>query len=79
MFERGISEEDVKDVLLVGEEIATYPDDHPYPSRLMLGWRGDRPIHVIVADNLQDDEQIVITVYEPDPVIWDFGFKRRRQ
>jgi len=78
MFERGISQEDVQAVLSVGEEIATYPDDTPYPSRLLLGWCRDRPIHVVVADNRQDDEQIVITVYEPDPVLWDAGFKRRK-
>lgn len=79
MFERGISQDDVRVVLTVGEEIATYPHDAPYPSRLLLGWRGDRPIHVVVADNSQDDEQIVITVYEPDPLLWDAGFKRRKQ
>lgn len=79
MFERGISQDDVQAVLAVGEEIATYPDDVPYPSRLLLAWRGDRPIHVVVADNPQDDEQIVMTVYEPDPMLWEAGFKRRKQ
>ena len=29
--------------------------------------------------NSQDDEQIVITVYEPDPALWVDGFRRRRQ
>jgi len=40
MFERGISETDVNRVLVDGEVIQTYPDDTPYPSRLMLGWLG---------------------------------------
>jgi len=79
MFERGITEADVSKVLSGGEQIATYPDDTPYPSRLLLGWRGDRPLHVVAAYNAQDDEQIVVTVYEPDPALWDDGFRRRRQ
>jgi len=48
---------------------AAYPDDTPYPSRLLLGWRGDKPLHVVAAYNAQDDEQIVITVYEPDSAL----------
>ena len=79
MFERGISEADVDKVLSEGEEIAAYPEDTPYPSRLLLGWRNDRPLHVLVAYNARDDGQIIITVYEPDPALWDDGFKRRRQ
>ena len=79
MFERGIAEAEVQKVLSEGEEIAAYPDDLPYPSRLLLGWRGDRPLHVVVAYNARDDEQIVITVYEPDPAQWEDGFRRRKQ
>ena len=78
MFERGISEAEVHRVLESGEEIAAYPDDKPYASRLSLGWRGAKPLHVVAAYNAQDDEQIVITVYEPDSALWDDGFKRRR-
>ena len=48
MFRRGISEEDVRHVLAQGEEIEDYPEDAPYPSRLVLGWRGSRPIHVVM-------------------------------
>lgn len=79
MFERRISEAEVAKVLAEGEEIVAYPNDVPYPSRLLLGWRGDRPLHVVAAYNAQDDEQIVITVYEPDPALWEDGFRRKRQ
>ena len=78
MFERGISEADVHEALSAGEEIAVYPDDLPYPSRLLLRWRGGRPLHLVVAYNARDDENIIITVYEPDPAQWDDGFKRRK-
>ena len=78
MFERGITEVDVKKALSEGEEIAAYPDDQPYASRLLLGWRDSQPLHVVAAYNVADDEQIVITVYEPDPALWDNGFRRRK-
>jgi hypothetical protein len=79
MFERGVTEDDVSKVLAEGEVIASYSEDMPYPSRLLLGWRSGRPLHVVAAYNAQDDEQIVITVYEPDAALWDDGFRRKRQ
>ena len=79
MFERGVTEADVHTALSEGEEIAVYPDDTPYPSRLLLGWRGDKPLHIVAAYNAQDDEHIVITVYEPDSALWEDGFRRRKQ
>jgi hypothetical protein len=77
MFQRSISTNDVRVVLDDGKCIMAYPDDTPYPSRLMLGWRGDRPIHVVAADT-QENETIVITVYEPDPELWEEGFERKK-
>jgi hypothetical protein len=45
MAQRGVSEEDVMHVLLTGATIQVYPDDTPFPSELILGWRmGDRSI-----------------------------------
>jgi hypothetical protein len=77
-FQRGISEEEVRGVIRTGEVIEDYPGDLPYPSRLVLGWHGPRPIHVVVADNVNDAENIVVTVYEPDPEGWEADFKRRK-
>jgi len=79
MFQRYISKDDVRHVLERGETIKTYLKDSPYPSRLVLGWRGPRPLHVVVADNMEDQETIVITVYEPDLTEWEPGFKRRKR
>ena len=78
MFERRITEDDVGHVLATGEVIESYESDTPYPSRLILGFCGPRPLHVVVADNQQDRETIVITVYEPEPAQWDSSFRRRR-
>ena len=79
MFLRRISDEEVGDVLLNGRTIEEYPEDRPYPSRLVLGWPGSRPIHVVAADNPAEQETIIITVYEPDPERWEEGFERRKR
>jgi hypothetical protein len=79
MYQRGISEQEVRNVITTGETVEDYPDDTPYPSRLVLGWHGSRPLHVVIADNVDDQENIVITVYEPDPAEWKADFKRRRK
>jgi hypothetical protein len=78
MFQRSISPEDVRHVLEAGEAIEEYPDDTPYPSRLMLGWIGSRPLHVVAADDLEDEQTIVITAYEPDPRLWHADFRARK-
>ena len=77
MFEREISESDVQHVLRTGEVIEDYPKDYPYPSRLLLGWCGNRPIHVVAAFDERGQETIVITVYEPDRENWDGEFRGR--
>jgi len=79
MFQRQISADDVRHVLETGAIIEAYPDDHPYPSRLVMGWCGKRPLHVVAADNVEAQETIVITVYEPDPDQWESGFTRRKR
>ena len=79
MYQRGVSEAEVRHVISTGEMIEEYPDDTPYPSRLVLGWYGSRPLHVVVADNVDDQENVVITVYEPDPNEWEPDWKRRRK
>lgn len=78
MFARLLSADDVRQVLANGEAIADYPNDQPCPSSLVLGTVGNQDVHVVVAYNERDDETIVITVYEPDPTLWEPDFRRRR-
>ena len=77
MFGRDISVSDISKTLKSGKIIENYPEDKPYPSKLILGFVEDRPIHVVAAENKIDNELIVITVYEPDPQKWDANFERR--
>jgi hypothetical protein len=78
MFERGIGIKDIRAALENGESIENYADSTSYPARLVLTWRGRRPLHLVAADNLADDEVIVITGYRPDPTRWTEDFKWRR-
>src|SRR5947207_1735254 len=78
MFQRSISRDDIRQVIESGEVIEDYPNDYPFPSRLLLGWVGSRPIHVVAADNSLKRETIIITVYEPEPGKWSPDFRRRR-
>ena len=43
ILERGISRQDVFNVLLTGEEIEEYANDTPFPSALLLGWKKNEP------------------------------------
>lgn len=79
MVERGIDRKDVLKVYNEGEVIKEYPDDEPYPSRLMLGWIGSRPIHLVVADHPDGELKIIITVYEPHPNQWVDGFRKKKK
>lgn len=79
MLERLISEEDVRWVLRTGETIREYADDKPLPSRLVLGFHQGRPIHVVAADDKENQQTIVITAYEPDLERWEPDFKTRKR
>ena len=50
MQARGLTAVEVEQVVAGADVVEAYPDDRPYPSRLVLGWSGGRPIHVVTAD-----------------------------
>jgi hypothetical protein len=78
MARRGIDENQVRQVLESGELIEEYPADLPFASRLVLGWIGGRPLHVVAADVPGSDRTVIITVYDPDPARWSPDFRQRR-
>ena len=79
MFERHFNEMDIQECIELAEVIEGYPNDTPYPSRLVMGSVRGRPIHIVLADNAEAKETVVITVYEPDPKQWETDFRRRRK
>jgi uncharacterized protein DUF4258 len=78
MFERSISAKKVSQSLQSGETIEDYSGEMPEPSRLILGFQGKRPFHVVTSENPETNEITIITVYIPDPDKWDKDFKSRR-
>jgi hypothetical protein len=78
MFDRGIAPDVVGRIVRQGEQIASYPDDRPYPGELLIGFDDSRPIHVLVARDPQSGECHVVTAYVADPALWDETFRNRR-
>jgi hypothetical protein len=79
MFHRGIPPDVVERIVGDGEVIASYPDDTPYPSMLVLGFDDGQPIHVVVARDAGTGHCHIVTVYRPDPEMWGDAFKTRRE
>jgi hypothetical protein len=78
IFERGISAKKISQSLQSGETIEDYSGEMPEPSRLILGFQGRRPFHVVTSENPETNEITIITVYIPDPDKWNKDFKSRR-
>lgn len=80
MVERGVSRQEVMDVILKGEKIEDYPKDWRLPSAL-FHWEGlnQRPLHVVAAFNDEMKKAFVITVYEPDLAHFESDLKTRRK
>ncbi len=78
MGERGITRVEIEVILHSGLVIENYPTDTPFPSYLLLGWSGNRPIHIVAADNNQTQETILISVYEPIIQRWESNFTKRK-
>jgi len=70
MFQRSISLDDVNYVLQNGIIVNEYPDDRPYPSKLLFAVCNERSIHIVCSENKNENTVIVITAYEPSPDIW---------
>ncbi len=78
MFEREISAKKVRQALESGETIEGYSAELPEPGRLILGFQGRRPFHVVTSESSLANQITVITVYIPDPDKWTKDFKRRK-
>ncbi|MBI5658797.1 MAG: DUF4258 domain-containing protein [Nitrosomonadales bacterium] len=78
MFQRGINPGAVARMVAGAEVIVEYPDDQPFPSALLLGFYGKQPVHAVVAREPATGNCHLVTIYWPDPIIWDESFKKRR-
>ena len=77
--ERMIEAADLERVVFNGSIIEAYPDDPRGPSCLILGFsRFRKPLHIVFG-NLEEEELLIVTAYEPDPEEWEKDWKTRRQ
>lgn len=77
MFERGIHETEIRWLVENGETIEDYPDDVPFPSRLVGDTVNGRLLHAVVA--VDGSRRVVITTYEPDPAVWTPDGRTRKK
>jgi hypothetical protein len=69
---------DIRQTVLKGEVIRTYPDEKPYPEYLFLGYPDgpNAPCYVVVASN---DETVIVTVHDHDPDVYEPDHRTRRE
>jgi hypothetical protein len=79
MFEREAGAAAVRGVVRFGEVIEDYPDDTPFPSFLLLGSVAGESLHVVVARDPGDGRCYIVTLYWPDPELWEPGFRVRKR
>ena len=78
MFERSVTRDEALVAVAQGELIAEYPDDIPFPSYLLLAWIQERALHLVVAQDPESGHCYLVTVYFPDPDLWEPAFRTRR-
>jgi len=73
MLQRGISRQQVKQAVLDGMIIETYPDDHPIPSTGQ-----PEALHVVLAYDAASGQCHIITAYRPDLTHFEADLTTRR-
>jgi hypothetical protein len=78
MFEREIAASKVRKALEAADVIEDYSSEMPEPSRLLMGFQGKRPFHVVTSEKLETETITVVTVYIPDPNKWKKDSRSRK-
>jgi len=79
MLERKISRADVQLAIYEGELIETYPEAHPYPTYLILGYSRGQPLHIVLALDNPNETAYIITAYVPSTAHFSDDFKTRKR
>lgn len=73
-----VTDQELYEAMRGSEVLAEYPDDKPYPSVLVFGkTEAGRPIHAVCAYVAEEQVIVVVTVYQPDPRLWE-DYRRRK-
>ena len=78
MAMRAIKEQEAEHAIETGEIIEDYPDDKPFPSRLVFSLVNGRPIHLVIGFDEVLKTCFVITAYEPSAEKFEADFKTRK-
>jgi len=78
MSERNFHRSAVLETLFDIDCIESYPDDQPFPSALFIGEENGRTMHVVASFDPTENCIHIITVYEPDLIRFEQGFRNRR-
>ena len=78
LAERSISRNEILEAVDSMEIIEEYVEKRYLPSYLLFARSDTRPLHVLIAADVTDDNVRIITAYEPDPNEWDEFLKKRR-
>ena len=74
---RRLRRHEIEEAIAAGEIIEDYPQHHHGPACLILGTTAQRKaLHLLVSDRPVAD---IITVYEPDPTVWEPDLKTGRR
>ncbi len=77
MMERGISRALVKQAIVNGVIIETYPNDNPIPS-MLIAYNHQEALHVVLAYEAENQYCHIITTYRPDLAHFENDFITRR-
>ena len=75
---RGISRNQVKQAILQGIIIESYPSDQPFASLLLANQQAEA-LHVVLAYDMTNAECHIITVYNPDLFHFEADLITRRR
>lgn len=79
MLKRRVESEDVRQALRSTQILESFPaSGYPFPNYLLLASMRQRPVHIVIAEKLELKEIQIVTVYQPDELRWEEGFKRRK-
>ena len=76
--QRQIRAGEIEQAIANGKIIEDYPEDPRGPSFLLFGMVKRRPLH-IVCGNLDDDEVLIVTAYEPNEEEWEDDWTTRKK
>lgn len=79
MAQHALNRLEIEHVIRTGEVIERYQDARPYPSRLILGFSAERPVHAVAATSPDEELTVVVTTYIPDPQRWESDWKTRKE